>query len=577
MQEKSKDMMPRQAVQEAMRRILGTMYSAEDAERALHGILSCIDKYGWDRNHHGEAWSESDAVLITYADSITKKGQKPLATLRNFYSEHLQESFSHVHLLPFFPYSSDDGFSITDFYSVNPRLGTWKDIERLGEEAGLMFDFVLNHVSARSRWFKQYLAAKEGYRSLAVEVPEDTDLSMVFRPRALPLCTPVAKKDGTGVHVWTTFSSDQIDLNYKSVDVLLRMIDVLLFYVSKGASIIRLDAIAYAWKEPGTPCIHLPEAHALVKLIRLAAGAVSTACRILTETNVPHKDNVSYFGSGHDEAHMVYNFSLPPLVLYTFITGDTSVLLHWSKTLKAPCPETSFFNFTASHDGIGILPLKEYVPERDFSAVIDHVRRNGGAVSYKSINDSKAPYELNVSFIDAIAGPQDSPASLARRFLASQSIALVLPGIPAVYIHSLLGSRNWYRGVEQTGMLRSINREKLRAEAVLQEISDRKTFRGMIFSAYTRMLALRRSLPAFSPAAMCEPFFASPQVFGVKRRTHRQTIYAYTNVTDRQVRVELPQGHTAGQGRTVLGTAVFRDGSAVLQPFEVCWMVYDHK
>jgi sucrose phosphorylase len=189
-----------------------------------------------------------------------------------------------VHVLPFFPYSSDDGFSVIDYTAVNPDFGTWADVERLGRNFRLMFDAVINHISAHSGWFQEFLKGNPGFADYFIVVEEGTDLSQVVRPRALPLLTSVQTAHGERL-VWTTFSADQIDLNYANPDVLLEIIEILLLYVEKGAEIIRLDAIAYLWKKIGTPCIHLEETHRVVKLFRTVFDAVAPHVMLITRTS----------------------------------------------------------------------------------------------------------------------------------------------------------------------------------------------------------------------------------------------------------------------------------------------------
>ena len=300
--------------------------------------------------------TERAAILITYGDSLKKEGEAPLATLHAFANQYLKGAISNIHFLPFFPYSSDDGFSVMDFFEIDPALGTWQDVAAIGEDFELMFDYVVNHFSAKGQWFQNYLAGNKGFEDFAIEVDPATDLSMVTRPRSLPLLSEYNKKNGQTVHLWTTFSADQIDFDFHSLNVLEQMIDVLLFYADRGATILRLDAIAYLWKEIGTSCIHLPQTHQMVKLFRAVLDRVAPDVIILTETNVPHDENISYFGDGHDEAQMVYNFTLPPLLLYTFVTEDATILSDWAEGLHLASENNTFFNFTASHDGIGVRP-----------------------------------------------------------------------------------------------------------------------------------------------------------------------------------------------------------------------------
>jgi len=355
-------------------------------------------------NQPQPGWSEKDAILITYADQITQAGEAPLQTLHRFLQAHLRGVFSGVHILPFYPYTSDDGFSVVDFKQVKPGWGTWAHIRAIAQDFRLMVDLVCNHVSASSPWFQAFLQDDPRYKNYFIAVEAGTDLSKVFRPRALPLLTPFPSKSGEKL-VWTTFSTDQVDLNFAHPEVLLEVLDALLFYVQQGARLIRLDAVGFIWKEPGTPCLHLQGAHRIVKLMRLALDAVAPQVVLITETNVPHQDNISYFGNGHDEAQMVYQFPLPPLVLHTFRTGDASKLAAWAAGLKPPSERTTFFNFLASHDGLGVVPAQGILEPQEVAALVQQALDHGGRVNYKDTPEGAVPYELCLTLFDALNPP----------------------------------------------------------------------------------------------------------------------------------------------------------------------------
>ncbi|MGD9214960.1 MAG: sugar phosphorylase [Desulfobacteraceae bacterium] len=549
-----------------IRSITEKIYGAGDTAAAVERLAALIDRFKQPNRAISSRFSEADAVLISYGDTLVDDGCAPLQSLCEFACGYLKESFSAIHLLPFFPYSSDDGFSVIDYKTVNPAVGTWQDIERIGREFDLMVDYVLNHVSAKSQWFRRYLADEPGYRDLAIEVPAQTDLSMVTRPRSLALLTPVTKTSGEQVQVWTTFSDDQIDLNYQSVDVLTKMVEVLLFYIDKGARLIRMDAVAYLWKQIGTRCIHLPQTHDMVRLFRKILDQVAPEVIIITETNVPHDENVSYFGDGRDEAQMVYNFSLPPLLLYAFDAGDASVLSRWAQSLSTPSEHTTFFNFTASHDGIGVRPAEGILSAEQIDRLTQLALRNGGQVSYKDNSDgSQSPYELNLTYVDAMGADP-------YKYLASQAIAMTLPGVPAVYIHSLVGSRNWHAGVKMTGRARSINRQQLKLPRLLKELEDSGSFRAKIFSAYCHMLKVRRSQPAFHPNAGFEVLELDHRVFGVRRRVPSQEIYAVTNVGAGAVSLSLTALGVSPQLRDLLSNRLLSTDALRLNPYQTLWL-----
>ena len=494
-------------------------------------------------NSHNQRVTERDVILITYGDLLQAHDEAPLKTLHAFLRKHTDHTISTVHILPFFPYSSDDGFSVIDYLSVNPDLGGWDDIERLRSDFKLMFDGVINHLSAHSTWFKAFVSGDPAYQDFFIDVDPATDLSRVVRPRTLPLLTSVETAQGTR-QLWTTFSSDQIDLNFSNPEVLLKVVDVLLFYVAHGASLIRLDAIAYLWKKIGTGCIHLKETHTVVQLFRDMLDYVAPSVSIITETNVPHLENVSYFGDGSNEAQLVYQFTLPPLLVHTFATGDATTLCRWVAGVEKLSAQTTFFNFTASHDGIGVRPVEGILSPEEIEALVNRARAHGGDVSFKNNGDgTRSPYELNINYFDMLSDPAggESLALQAQRFLASQAIQLAFAGVPGIYIHSLLGSRNWNEGVVQTGRLRSINREKLWREAVEADLGDPSSLRSQVFYAYLNLIVRRTSEMAFHPNSPQQVLSLHPSVFTLLRTTpdSSEHIIAAHNISDQDIIVDL--------------------------------------
>ncbi|MBO0683066.1 MAG: sugar phosphorylase, partial [Candidatus Dormibacteraeota bacterium] len=429
-----------------MRERLRFLYGPEAGERAaaeLDRVLEDVRGRLGPRGSVRRRFDQTDAVLITYGDSLVAPGRAPLQALAEFTSRHLQGLVSGIHLLPFFPYSSDYGFSVLDYLQVDPGLGDWGDVEALGGRFRLMFDFVLNHVSAQSGWFRDFLAGEAPYDRYFITADPGADLSGVTRPRTNPLLTRFEGTRGPR-WVWTTFSQDQVDLDYRNPEVLIRMVEVMLAYVERGASLLRLDAVGYLWKQIGTSCIHLPETHEVVRLFREVLDAVAPEVAIVTETNVPHADNVSYFGDGHNEAQMVYQFPLAPLVLDALAHADASYLSAWASELSTPSQETSFFNFLASHDGVGVVPARGILPPERVEHLVEQVLAHGGEVSYKADPDgTESVYELNSTFFDILSDPADLgepwPARLDR-FICSQALMLAMAGVPGIYLHSLFGS-----------------------------------------------------------------------------------------------------------------------------------------
>jgi glycosidase len=529
--------------------------------------------------------TEQDVVLITYGDQIQTLGEPPLRTLNATLAELIGDSINTIHILPFYPYSSDDGFSVIDYKQVNPPWGDWGDVQRLGRRFRLMFDGVINHISQHSAWFEAFKRGEAPFANFFVVMAPDVDLSAVVRPRTLPLLTPVTTTDGVK-HVWTTFSADQIDLNYGEPELLLAILDVLLFYVSQGARLIRLDAIGFMWKEPGTSCIHLPQTHRIIQLLRAALDDVAPDVILVTETNVPHAENISYFGDGYDEAQMVYNFTLPPLTLYTFMTGDATHLSTWAATLHTPSPQTTFFNFMASHDGVGLRPLEGILPQAAMQQMAERVLAHDGRVNYRTAADGAAvPYELNIVYFDALNDPQagEPVATQVARFMASQAILLSLPGVPGIYVHSLFGSRNWRAGVAQTGQNRTINRRKFQRDELLAQLADAASIPHQVFARYRHLIRVRTGTPAFHPNGAMTVLDLGPALFAHLRTAPDggTRVLCIHNVTNAAQPATVLLGKTyAGVRLTELitGAAVTADSAGrvalTLPPYGVLWLRY---
>ncbi len=556
---------------EIIRDILFKLYGNTQGPQAFDRLRPLIEKYTQQPAFAKEFFSEKDIYLITYGDTLQKPNEAPLKSLFRFADQYLKNTVSAIHFLPFFPFSSDDGFSVMDFFTINPDLGTWQDVEPFSRQFDLMFDFVVNHFSARGKWFQNYLDAKDRFQDFAIEINPATDLSMVTRPRSLPLLTEFQKRDHQKVHLWTTFSDDQIDFNFKSLNVLEKMIEVMLFYVAQGATSLRLDAIAYLWKEIGTTCIHLDQTHAMVKLFRAILDVVAPNVIIITETNVPHAENISYFGNGRDEAQMVYNFTLPPLLLHAFSKQDTRVLSDWAQGLDLPSDHTTFFNFTASHDGIGVRPLEGILPAEEIENLCRIVQANDGQVSYKRNSDgTDSPYELNITYIDAILA--DRSSENAQKFLASQAIQYALPGVPATYIHSLLGTRNWLEGVQQTGRARTINRAQIAIEHVLEDLKDPQSFRSRVFFPYLKLMATRKQQPAFHPNASFEVLPLDARLFVINRSVASQHISAATNISAEPVTLDLNDLGLQAPVLDLIGESRITKNNIQVAPYQSLWL-----
>ena len=504
----------------------------------------------WEKEFKPEnRFTEKDVILITYGDLIRDPKKKPLETLEEFCSTYLKGTINTLHILPFFPYSSDRGFAVMDFEQVDPTLGTWDDILRLKKNFRLMFDGVFNHVSSKSRWFQEFLNQNPDYEDFFIvfstkdQLSED-HLRIIVRPRTSEVLTPFRTLNGER-WVWTTFSPDQIDLNYRNHRVLEKMVDILLYYVRRGADILRLDAVTYLWTELGTECVHLQQTHAIIKLFRDILNVVAPHVAIITETNVPHAENITYFGNGEDEAQMVYNFALPPLVLHTFQTGDATELTRWAASLETPSPYTTFFNFLDSHDGIGVMAVRNILTDEQIEAMAMRVLEHGGFISYKRNGDgSLSPYELNITWFSAINREDaEEPVELqVQRYLASRSIALVLQGVPGVYLHGLLGSKNDADAVLVEKQRRSINRKNIDRSSLFEALENPETTTHKITNGFVRLIKTRIQEPAFHPNAPQRILALGSGVFAVLRTNNQEQygVLCLTNVTPRKQEIVLP-------------------------------------
>ena len=533
-------------------------------------------------------FTEEDVILITYGDLIREEGASPLTTLSKFCGLYLKQTINTLHILPFFPYSSDRGFAIEDFETVDPELGSWKDIEDLETRYKLMFDGVINHVSSKSRWFQRFLDGTPHYKDFFISYDSYDDLtseerSAIFRPRTTDILTKFHTIDGEK-HVWSTFSKDQIDLNYKNPEVLVRVIEILLLYARKGADIIRLDAITFLWASPGTSCANLEETHMIVKVFRDILDLVAPHVSIITETNIPHEDNISYFGNGSDEAHMVYNFALPPLVLHTFYTKDTTRLNEWAESLKPASETTSYFNFLDSHDGVGLMAVKDLLSHDEIQFIIRRAREHGGYISYKTDKDGQeVPYEINITWFNALCREDGTPHTDLQVdiFIASRAMALALQGVPGIYLHSFFGTRNDIDVVSCPISKREVNRKALDYNTLTKAIDDPDTLTSKIIRKLNSIISLRTKQSAFHPNGAQKILKVKPEIFAVLRTSPNedQHILSLINITDDEIQIAIPlkEVQIFKQGwydliRQDKHTFEDENISLTLKPYDVVWL-----
>ena len=523
-------------------------------------------------------WDQRDAIMITYGDSVLCEGERPLQTLKRFLDTHAADSLSGVHILPFYPWSSDDGFAVLDYSSVNEALGNWSDIEAIGAGYRLMADLVINHCSGRSLWFENFLKGREPGKGFFYTASPDDDLSQVVRPRTSELLREVETSEGTQ-YVWCTFSHDQVDLDFRNPEVLKQFVSILRLYIDHGVRMFRLDAVAFLWKIPGTSSLNLEETHEIVRLIRTLVEHASEDAMVITETNIPNRENLSYFGNAN-EAHCVYNFSLPPLLVNALITGECPYLTHWMMSMPPAQGGTAYFNFIASHDGIGLRPAEGLLSEEELNTLIATMQQFGGHVSYRALEDGeRKPYEINIALADALSGTTAGPDELGiDRLVCAHAIMLGLEGIPGIYIHSLLGTRNDYQRVENAGHYRAINRHQWDYDKLDELLAQPDSSHSQIFDRIKSLLAIRRRQAAFHPNATQFTLHLGNGLFGFWRQSmdRRQSIFCISNVTDewQSLALEAVNLTDTDEWADLIGGEVILSRNQVLElrPYQTVWI-----
>ena len=516
---------------------LKTIYKDEYKDSHMDKVTDLMNTWESRSWKQCEDLSEKNIYLITYGDSIYEEERPTLETLHKFLLENAKDEITDVHLLPMFEYTSDDGFSVVDYRKIDPALGNWETINHFAKDYRMMYDFVANHMSKSSSWFKGYLAGEDKYKGYFVPKDAKFDSGIVVRPRTSPLFHDYITPDGGSKSAWSTFSEDQVDLNARDISCLMDLTDVLLSYAYNGATSIRLDAIGFLWKESGTGCMHLPETHEIIKMWRDILDYFKRGVQIITETNVPHLENISYFGDTTDEAHQVYQFTLPPLTLFSFTTHNTEKLTKWAKGINRVSETATFFNFLSSHDGIGMRPTEGILTEDEKNLLAEKTLRNGGKINYKSNPDgSQTPYELNIVYQDALINKEEdlTEESQVQKILASHALLLSMVGVPAIYYHSLLGSRNDYEGQESSGINRRINREKLDYSIISGEIK-KDMRRSSIFEGTKELIRIRQKEKAFSPYAPQNVLELDNRVFALERSNEEDKITFIVNMANEKV------------------------------------------
>ena len=523
-------------------------------------------------------WSEADIVLITYGDSIIKTAQPPLHTLKVFLDNHLKNTINSVHILPFFPYSSDDGFSVIDYSSVNESLGTWQDITEISQAYQLMSDLVINHCSSRSVWFDNFIKGEGTGHDFFFTAKLDDDLSAVVRPRTSPLLKEVITGKGQKF-VWCTFSHDQVDFDFRNPEVLKAFATIIRQYLDSGVKIFRFDAIAFIWKIVGRDSINLAQTHEIVRLLRTLIESADPQAIIITETNIPNTQNLTYFGNAN-EAHGIYNFSLPPLLINTLLTGNCLYLKRWLMSMPPSQDGTLYFNFIASHDGIGLRPAEGLLSDTELDSLIHTIESFGGKISWRTSNtgEQKA-YEMNIALYDALQGTVAGKDQWNfERFICAHAVMFALEGIPGIYIHSMLGTQNDYKKLTNTHNNRSINRHRWHEEALETALADSSLHHAKVLLTLKTLLNIRIRQPAFHPNATQFTLHLGLQLFGFWRQSQnrKQSIFCVSNVSDQAITLPLSELNlivTQAWVELITGENITElSQEIILSPYQTVWI-----
>ncbi len=524
-------------------------------------------------------WDSSSVVLITYPDAIYRKDESTLKTLAEFVKNRLSGLASVIHVLPFLPSTSDGGFAVSNHEKVDEFFGNWDDLKNLSINHKIMADLVLNHVSSSHPWVHQFINSDEPGSSYIVSPPRTDIWENVIRPRNSSLFTNI-KTDKGFKKVWTTFGPDQVDVDWKNPNILLEFLKLLVTYVNNGAEWIRLDAIAFIWKEPNTTCLHLKPVHRIVKLLNKCLKIIKSSAVLITETNVPEVENLSYLIDGN-EANLAYNFTLPPLLLEAIYTGKTDLLNNWLSNFNHLPKCTSLLNFTSSHDGIGLRALEGIMDENRIHNLLVESEKRGGLVSHRRMsNGEDQPYELNISWWSAMAHSGiDVSQYQFERFLLSQVFTLSLKGVPAFYLPNILASPNDIDTFSKTGQRRDLNREKFDANKLLEQLKNFDSAASKNISYLTHIIKVRSRLGAFHPevSMKCISNNLSNCII-IQRGSDKDRLYVICNMSDKLLNVpfasELDLVGLCSNRRLLdnITGSYLNSESFKLNPYQVVWI-----
>lgn len=564
--------------QKKVRSKLNSIYkkflSKKDINNFENEIIEIIKNFNKKNSKRKKNISEKTSLIICYGDSIYSNKKKSIKVFKTFFQKKLEKYFNTIHFLPFYPSSSDSGFSVKDHYKIDNKLGNWSDIKKISKSNDIMADMVINHSSARGLWFRNFLKSKKPGKDYFLTVDSKFDTSKVIRPRDHKLLKGINifnKKE----YLWRTFSEDQIDLDFKNPSVLLRFIKIMIYLIQNGVTILRLDAIAYLWKENSTKCINLKQTHEIIKLFRIIINLLNVQTIIITETNLPEKENLSYFGK-NNEANWIYNFSLPPLLIHAFLFENSSYLNKWSENLPNTKYGNSYLNFIGSHDGIGIRPTEGIFNKKTLKNFIKRLKKNGSKFSFRKVqNKSKKVYEANITVFDALKkSDYDLKGKFfLERYISAHSIIISFEGIPALYLNSLFGKSNDEAKYIITGNNRDINRYKWNYKNISKKLDNKNSKQSIVYKKISNLLRVRRKQKAFHPNASRHNINLGSNFFSFKRVSidKNQTIICITNLSSKIQKTHLNKIYHSWNN--LIGSKIeIKNKFLILKPFETIWL-----
>ncbi len=571
---------------EMIRQLLREIYpkhSEEEINFVWSQLLQILEKYR-DIESRNEAvidsiWDSSSVVLITYPDSIYRKGEPTLKTLNEFVDKNLGNLSSIIHILPFLPSTSDGGFAVSNYENIDEIFGTWDDLKDLSANHKIMADLVLNHVSSSHPWVQQFIKCSEPGSSYIVTSEKSNVWDNVIRPRSSSLFTRIKTKEGFK-DVWTTFGPDQIDVDWKNPNLLLEYLRLLVRYIECGAFWIRLDAIAFIWKEANTTCLHMEQVHKIVKVLNKFLKLINSYGVLITETNVPEKENLSYIVKG-DEANIAYNFTLPPLLLESILTSQADLINDWLSNWTELPKHTSLLNFTSSHDGIGLRALEGIMDQTRIHNLLVESEKRGGLISHRRMTDGEdQPYELNISWWSAMSNAKGNSVNLQfERFYLSQIFVLSLKGVPAFYLPAILASSNDLDTFRKTGQRRDLNREKFEANRLTELLTNSNCPASKNISYLSHAISVRSKLKAFHPESpmKCLSSKVENHII-IQRGLNNEKVYAIYNMTEKDLKIpildelDLELTNINCQLLDNLTGTIYKALNFILKPYQVVWL-----